>query len=381
MRAEGAMSIESREHEVGADAELSQARRLETIGTFASGIAHNFNNIVTAIIGRAEMALDEVAPDSAAADSLREIRRAGERARELADQVLRFGRRSEAPVREICIQDVLAETRPVIEAALPPGVTLAVTYARVPTVVAGQAEQLQQVILNLANNAAQSLDGPGIVDLAFAVRTTADSGAFGDDVLPPRSYAVLTVSDAGRGMDAATQARAFEPFFTTRREGNGLGLAISREIVRSHGGAIGIVSAPGRGTRVEVWLPAAVGAAATPCREALRAVERGSGEAVLVLEADRDRRWRLEEVLAAIGYEPVGFADPAAAIEAIRAAPGRFDVALLCNLPSEAAAIADAAPGLPIVAAVGAGGGEVLPCPPPLAGLAAALARRVRAAA
>ena len=377
------MSMQSHEQDgVGADAELSHARRLETIGAFASGIAHNFNNIVTAIVGRAEMALDEVAPDSAAADSLREIRQAGERARELADQVLRFGRRSDAPVREICIQDVLAETRPLIEAALPPDVTLAVTYARVPTVVAGQAEQLQQVILNLANNAAQALDGPGVVELAFAARTTADPGAFGDDVLPPRSYAVLTVSDAGRGMDAATRARAFEPFFTTRREGNGLGLAISREIVRSHGGAIGIDSAPGRGTRVEVWLPAAVGAAATPCREALHAVERGAGEAVLVLEADRDRRWRLEEVLAAIGYEPVGFADPAVAVAALRAAPRRFDLALLCNpRPDAAAAIADAAPGLPIVVAAGSGGGEVLPYPPPLAGLAAALARRVRAAA
>ena len=262
--------------------------------------------------------------------------------------------------------------------------TLAVAHASVPTVVDGQAEQLQQVILNLANNAAQALDGPGRVDLAFAARTTADPGVFGDDVLPPRSYAVLTVSDAGRGMDAATRARAFEPFFTTRREGNGLGLAISREIVRSHGGAIGIDSAPDRGTRVEVWLPAAVGAAAMPCRAALHAVERGTGEAVLVLDPDRDRRWRLEEVLAAIGYEPVGFADPATAVAEIRATPGRFDVALLCNPRSDtAAAIAGAAPGLPIVVAGSAVAGvsEVLPCPPPLAGLAAALARRVRATA
>ena len=120
-------------------------------------------------------------------------------------------------------------------------------------------------------------------------------------------------------MDESTQERMFEPFFSSRLEGNGLGLATVREIVLQHNGAVRVQSAPGVGTRIEIWLPAARDQASSDARGASeRDSGRGAGETVLVVEADRERLLRHEEILAALGYEPVGFSYPTEALAALR---------------------------------------------------------------
>jgi signal transduction histidine kinase len=354
MYAVGRHSIEKERARL--EASLQQARRMETIGTFASGIAHNFNNIVGAILGYTEMADARVKSGGRPGSSLAEIRRAGERARELIDQILRFGRRGEGRRERICVKAVVAETKSLLDASLPSHVKVAVSETHEMTPVSAEFAQLQQVVLNLCNNAAQAMDKPGVIELGIELREIALPLRVGQSEIGPGRFAIVSISDPGPGMDEATLERIFEPFFTTRSEGNGLGLATVREIVEEHGGTIEVRSAVGAGTRFDIWLPSVSSDEPIAVQHAPDLALRGAGETVLVLETDRRRLLRHEEILAALGYEPVGFTKLAEAAVACRASRARFDVALVCHLPGSsaldfAASLHDIAPTLPIILA------------------------------
>ena len=333
---------------------LQQARRMETIGTFASGIAHNFNNIVGAILGYTEIADARLRSSGGPAASLAEIRRAGERARELVDQILTFGRRGGGRRERLYVGALVAETRELLAASLPSHVKFAVSEKAQTTTVWAEPAQLQQVILNLCNNAAQAMSKPGLIELCIEAREISQPTRVGRSEVGPGRFVIVSVSDPGSGMDEATVERIFEPFFTTRSDGNGLGLATVREIVEDHGGAVDVQSAIGSGTRFDVWLPSVRFNEPMLVQHAPELALRGAGETVLVLETDRRRLLRHEEILAALGYEPVGFARSADAVAACRAARARFDAALVCHLPGGAtlelaAALHEAAPTLPII--------------------------------
>lgn len=322
----------------------AQSRQMQMLGTFASGIAHNFNNIVGAILGFAEMAQAE--PSSA---RLADIRRAAERARDLASDILAFGGRQPPPQGEVEIGALLAETEAVLRAMLPPAVQLTVGCPSEGAMVWGDATRLQQVVVNLCRNAAQAMDGPGEVALEVEARILRAELAFQLGELRPDHYLLIRVRDTGPGMDAITLGRIFEPFFTTRLAGHGLGLATVGEIVLAHGGGIAVRSNPGQGSCFEVWLPRAIAAEA-----ARREMPRGEGEVVLLLHDD-DLLHREEELLAALGYEPQSFATVTLALAALRAAPDRFDAALLPEGSVEVARkLRRAAPALPIIVAANA---------------------------
>lgn len=338
---------------------------METIGALASGIAHNFNNITGAILGYTETAQAQVGAQGRVAGSLNEIRRAGERARDLVDQILTFGRRPALRRGSICIEALVAETKSLLDASLRPQINLVLRVASRQTMVSGEPAQLQQVILNVCNNAAQAIDVAGTIEVHIDTKELGRALSVGHGELAPGHYVVISITDSGRGMDEALIERIFEPFFTTRPEGNGLGLATVREIVLDHSGAVNVQSAPGAGTRFDIWLPSVSFVEPLPRRDTPGSLHRGSGETVLVLEADRERLLRHEEILAALGYEPVGFTDPAEAAAACRwelrnnlGAPTRFDAALLCShwhgadaALEHAALLREIAPTLPMILA------------------------------
>jgi signal transduction histidine kinase/CheY-like chemotaxis protein len=373
---------------------LQQARRLETIGALASGIAHNFNNIIGAILGYTEMANER----STSSRTLEEIRRAGERARELVDQILTFAGRRNARPRPIDVHAVIAEATSLLRASLPATVELAVAEAPTAMVVAGVHAQLLQVVLNLCNNAAQAMGHAGRVELQITAEEVEAPRSLSHGSLLAGRFVRIAVGDTGRGIDDAALAHLFEPFFTTRATGNGLGLATTREIVRDHGGVIHVESTPYEGSRFDIWLPC-IDAAIPNAGTSSAAFPSGHGETVLVLEPDSDRLLRDEELLAALGYEPVGFTRAADARAAYLAAPERFDAAVVacCSWSREAVlelttALRSTSRNMPILLATSsndafgamtlarAGISEVVSWPIKAAEIAVALQDRLRAA-
>jgi signal transduction histidine kinase len=319
-------------------ARLERALRMQMVGQLASGVAHNFNNIISAILGYSEMANSEVEPGGKAARRIAEIERAAERGRDLVDSILTFGRRPNARSSLVSITEMLSEAASLLRASLPSSVELVVADAPGGLAVFGERAQLQQIIINLCRNAAQAMGDSGRIDVSADRQHLTTPHVFTSGELEPGSYARIAVSDAGPGFGAEVAKRLFEPFFTTRPAGTGLGLATVRKIVRDHDGAIDVASAPGKGSRFEIWLPAAKTDASTIARGELSAPPPlGKGETVLVVHDDRDSLLGDEEILAALGYEPVGFDRPADAVSAIRGDPGRFDAVLIC-----AASVGDA---------------------------------------
>ena len=371
---------------------LQQARRMETVGALASGIAHNFNNIVGAILGHTEMAEMQLAARSRPARSLKEIRLAGERARDLVDQILAFGRRRDIQRRPVSMKELVVETSSLLYASLPSRIEVVIREVPDAAVISGQPGQLQQVLLNLCNNAAQAMDQVGRVEIETEVHEITEPRSLTHGDIRPGRYVRIAVIDAGRGIDETTFEHIFEPFFTTRLAGNGLGLATVREIVREHGGAMNVWSAPGVGSRFEVWLPCIAAAALAP-RGEVPTLRLGRGEAVLVVDDAYERLLGDEEMLAALGYEPVGFTRADDALAACRATPKRFDALLVGHLASAvsaldlAHALHDIVPDVPILLAtasadesraralVAAGISEVVHRPLISAEIASALAR------
>jgi CheY-like chemotaxis protein len=198
---------------------------------------------------------------------------------------------------------------------------------------------LQQVILNLCNNAAQAMSDCGRIELDVESIGVATTLPLSHGALSPGGYARISVRDSGRGIDAATLERLFEPFFTTRMTGSGLGLATAAQIVRDHGGEINVRSTVGSGSRFEVWLPRIVANDPEP-HGGVAALPLGCGETVLIVEDDAKLLLKDEELLAALGYEPVGRTYSADVQALFREEPERFDAVILGHIAPATAALA-----------------------------------------
>jgi hypothetical protein len=255
------------------------------------------------------------------------------------------------------VKGLLAESRSLLNASLPQHVEIVVRDVPGMAIVAGELGQLQQVILNLCNNAAQAMDEAGCIEIETSVAKTSQARQLSHGEIEPGLYVCVAVCDSGRGMDEATLERIFEPFFTTRLAGYGLGLATVREIVREHGGAMNVRSVLGGGSRFEAWLPSAADEDANFFTEDVAELPLGHGQTVLVVNHEREGLLRDEEMLAALGYEPVGFMRPADAVAACQVLPRRFDALVIGHLlPVSsmidlAAALHEIVPDLPIVLA------------------------------
>ncbi|MGE0006603.1 MAG: two-component system VirA-like sensor kinase [Parvibaculaceae bacterium] len=344
-------------------ARLNQSQRLEAIGTLAGGIAHEFNNILGAIRGYGEMALNALA-DPPARHQVRQMMKAGERAQDVIEQILAFGRRSERRRRAIDVAPAIVEAVDLVGVSLPRTLIVRTNLTPQKALIMGDPIELQQVVMNLCTNAAQAMDGRGRLDISLDIVERDAALPLSHGTLPAGRYARLAVADTGHGIDAAVMDRIFEPFFTTKPagKGTGLGLATVHGIVGSYGGAINVKSRAALGTTFEVYLPSIEGEEDREKEAAEVPAHDGKGETVLIVDDDNSTRLLGEEMLATLGYEPVGFERGNAALDALRADPHRFDAVLTDEVMPEltgtelARAMHEVRPDLPIVLMTGYGG-------------------------
>ena len=239
------------------EGQLRRAQRLEAIGTLAGGIAHDFNNILYALLGYADLVMDDLEPDSAAARNMEQIVKAGNRASELVRQILAFSKRGEQDQQPVRLPPLIEETLGLLAGRRPAGVNVRREIDPGCGPVLAVPAQLQQVVMNLCTNALRAMADTG-GPLTVGLREVAGPAVRGAPREPRAArYLRLTVTDTGAGMDAAVRERIFEPYFSTRRagEGTGLGLATVHGIVERYGGSITVASEPGAGARFDVYLP------------------------------------------------------------------------------------------------------------------------------
>jgi PAS domain S-box-containing protein len=311
------------------EGQLLQSKKLEAIGTLAGGIAHDFNNILAAILGYSDLA-----QRSASARSGTALRRhidavvaAGLRAKSLVERILAFSRSGVGERTPVHVQSIVVETLDLLAASLPDHVRLERRLEAGDASVMGDATQIHQVVMNLCANAVQSMKSRGTLTVALEVVQRGEAIAATSRLAAGR-YVRLAVRDTGSGIAPGVLERIFDPFFTTREVGvgTGLGLSLVHGIVTDLGGGIDVESSPGQGATFTVYLPWSSARAVATSIDAR--VPHGAGETILLVDDEEALVHLGEEVIASIGYEPVGFASSIAALEAFREAPERFQAVL-----------------------------------------------------
>jgi nitrogen-specific signal transduction histidine kinase/CheY-like chemotaxis protein len=287
------------------EARIQQIQKLESLGVLAGGIAHDFNNLLVSILGNAGLALMDLPADSPARASLRNIEEAALRASELTKQMLAYSGKGRFFVQPVDLSHVVARMDALVRSSLPPDADLTVALAPDLPPILGDATQLGQVLMNLVANASDALvKGGGRVTIATGTRVmdrSALAATYLDDDLPVGPYATLQVRDSGCGMDAATRAHVFDPFFSTKFPGRGLGMAAVLGIVRGHKAAVRIDSEPGAGTTVTVFFPVM---AETTARDSdASPAERRPRGLVLVVDDTAAVAAVAERVLKRAGYQ------------------------------------------------------------------------------
>jgi two-component system, cell cycle sensor histidine kinase and response regulator CckA len=234
--------------------ELQRAQRLELVGRLAGGIAHDFNNLLNIVLSLTDVARGHLPADHPAQEELGRIAAAGEEAARLASQLLAFSKQQRVAPRRVEVNGVVGRTLDLLSPTLPPAVRIEAELADGDLFVQADETQLQQVVMNLCLNARDAMPEGGTLRVRTASCPPPEPSADG-----PAEWVCLTVEDEGQGMTEQVQAQIFEPFFSTKEKGTGLGLAVVRQIVESFGGRVEVRSEPGRGSRFVVALPSAPG--------------------------------------------------------------------------------------------------------------------------
>jgi len=307
--------------------QLRQAQKLEAIGTLAGGIAHDFNNILAAILGYGEMAQRDATEGTPLRRHIDAALSAGVRAKSLVERILAFSRSGIGERVPVHVQSIVVEALDLVTASLPAGIQLQRELDADHAAVLGDPIQVHQVVMNLCANAVQAIKSRGAITVALG-EVDLKEKIVSTSVLPDGRYVRLQVRDTGGGIPAHVLERIFDPFFTTKEVGvgTGLGLSLVHGIVTDLGGGIDIESRVGEGSTFTVYVPWQSNVAAPEV--VAETVQPGTGETILLVD-DEETLVRLgEEMIAELGYEPVGFTSSVAALATFREAPERFNAVL-----------------------------------------------------
>jgi len=284
--------------------QLRHSQKLEAVGQLAGGIAHDFNNLLTAINGYSELILGQLHSQDSIRPEVEEIRKAGERAATLTQQLLAFSRKQVLQPRVINLNTIVTGMDKMLHRLLGEDILLQTHLAADLGPVKADPGQIEQVILNLALNARDAMPGGGQLTLETSNAVRDEDYARTHQEVVPGSYALLAVTDSGCGMDSTTQGRIFEPFFTTKEPGKGTGLGLSTVygIVKQSGGHIWVYSEPGLGTTFKIYLPLCLDSVEAVSSADAAAKSSPGSETVLVVEDESTVRNLVRLVLARNGY-------------------------------------------------------------------------------
>ena len=340
--------------------QVSQLQRFEAIGRLAGGVAHDFNNMIGAIMGWTDMACDEAEPGSRIQSHLHKIRSQADRAAALTRQLLAFARRQILQPRNINLNDLVKDEINLLCKIIGERVEVRSKFEDDPCVICADPTQIEQVLMNLCLNARDAMPAGGPLVIETCYVQVDDVFCRTHPYASPGRYALLRVSDAGIGMDPSILDHIFEPFFSTKAtgEGTGLGLATVYGIVKQHKGFITVDSSVNAGATFYVYLPAAEGVVELPTK-ALEEKHTGGTETILVAEDNEAIREVAKANLEKLGYRVLLAADGAAALEIFEQERGAIDLVLLdvvmpnLNGPDAYARISAMRPGTPVLFTTG----------------------------
>jgi PAS domain S-box-containing protein len=300
--------------------QLHQAQKLESVGQLAGGVAHDFNNMLAVILGRTEMALQQVPPGQPLANSLQEILKAAERSADLTRQLLAFARKQVITPQVIDLNEIMEGMLKMLRRLIGEGIDLAWLPYSTLMAVNMDPTQFDQILVNLCVNARDAIDGEGKITIethpaVFDKHYCADHAE-----AIPGEYILLAVSDNGPGMDKSILERIFEPFFTTKGigRGTGLGLATVYGIVRQNNGFINVYSEPGQGTTFKIYLPRhTAGSVPEPGEDQVTPIARGN-EILLLVEDETSILNMTGQMLESCGYQVLLAETPGAALQIAR---------------------------------------------------------------
>jgi two-component system, cell cycle sensor histidine kinase and response regulator CckA len=341
--------------------QLQQAQKFEAIGQLAGGIAHDFNNMIGAILGWAEMGLEETEAGSRLHRYFDKVRLQGARAAALTKQLLAFARRQILEPRDMDLNQTVVDTLSLLEKVIGSNIEISATLAPDLAVVRADPTQIEQVLMNLCLNSRDAMPNGGQLAIETKDAQINEEYCRLHAHAHPGRFVMLSVSDTGTGMDAATLDRIFEPFFTTKEmgKGTGLGLATVYGIVKQHGGFVYVYSEPGQGTSFRAYLPISSSVVIAATEAVDTGPMRGGDETILVAEDHEGLREIARETLTHLGYNVMMAQDGEQAVEEFRTHRDRINLVLLDVIlpkmsgPDAYARMSGEKPGVPAIFATG----------------------------
>ncbi|NIM18223.1 MAG: response regulator [Candidatus Aminicenantes bacterium] len=309
--------------------QLRQAQKMESLGTLAGGIAHDFNNILSAILGYTELTMAMLTEKSKAKSNLSRVLSASHRAKEMVKHILTFSRRSEKDRKPLWLNEVVNEVLKLMRSTLPSTIEINQDVPEMTMPVIADRSEIHQVVMNLCTNAGHAMrEKGGILHVALK-EIEYEAGTIGRSSLVSGRYQQLTISDTGHGMSPEILSRIFEPYFTTKREGEGIGmgLAVVHGIIKSCEGDITVYSQPGKGTTFNIFLPVTEEKEMKTVIDQTEIELRGS-EHILFIDDEPILAELGVEMLEHFGYKVKMITSSIKALEAFRAAPGKFDLVI-----------------------------------------------------
>ena len=299
------LAIEDVTERRGLEERLRQSQKLESIGQLAGGVAHDFNNMLTGILGNASLILDSLSPGDRLRPMAEQVISGSERAASLTRQLLAYAGKGRFFLERVDVSKLVIATGQLIQASISRRVQVLMDLDQNPPMVLADSSQIQQIIMNLIINAAEAIgDANGTVRVTTGgtwVEANQQLGSFTEEVVAPGRYVCIEVQDDGCGMEEETKQKIFSPFFTTKFTGRGLGLASILGIARSHRGIVQVHSEPGKGSSFKVLLPETPGSKPEPDSTTNRKTYRGTGTVLLVDDEQAIREFS-KSALERCGY-------------------------------------------------------------------------------